>query len=94
MDMPDRTVFCVKLHKELPGLEEPPFDTELGKKIYEQVSQDAWRMWTEHCKMLLNEYRLNPARKEDHEAIVKQMEQFFFGEGAALPKEYVPPPTH
>jgi Fe-S cluster biosynthesis and repair protein YggX len=48
-------------------------------------------MWTEHCKMLLNEYRLNPARKEDQEAIVRQMEQYFFGEGAALPKEYVPP---
>jgi len=42
--------------------------------------------------MLLNEYRLNPARKEDQEAIVRQMEQFFFGEGAILPKEYVPPP--
>jgi Fe-S cluster biosynthesis and repair protein YggX len=89
--MPDRTVQCVKLHKELPGLDEPPFDTELGKKIYEQVSRDAWGMWMEHCKMLLNEYRLNPARKEDQEVIVRQMEQYFFGEGAAPPKEYVPP---
>jgi Fe-S cluster biosynthesis and repair protein YggX len=77
-----RNVFCVKLQKELPGLDEPPFDTELGKKIYENVSRDAWNMWMEHCKMLLNEYRLNPARKE---------EQFFFGEGSAVPKEYVPP---
>ncbi len=89
--MVERKVFCIKLQKELPGLDEPPFDTELGKKIYENVSQDAWNMWMEHCKMLLNEYRLNPAHKEDQAAIVKQMEQFFFGEGAALPKEYVPP---
>jgi Fe-S cluster biosynthesis and repair protein YggX len=89
--MAERRVFCIRLQKELPGLDEPPFDTELGKKIYENVSQDAWNMWMEHCKMLLNEYRLNPARKEDQAAIVKQMEQFFFGEGAALPKEYVPP---
>ena len=48
-------VFCVKLKKELPGLDEPPFDTELGKKIYENVSQEAWRQWTEFCKMILNE---------------------------------------
>jgi Fe-S cluster biosynthesis and repair protein YggX len=89
--MAEHNVFCVKLHQELPGLDEPPFDTELGNRVYAQVSRQAWQMWTEHCKMLLNEYRLNPARKEDQEAIVRQMEQFFFGEGAALPKEYVPP---
>ena len=89
--MAERTVLCVKLHKELPGLDEPPFDTEFGKKIYENVSKQAWQGWTEFCKMLLNVYRLNPARREDQEAIVKQMEQYFFGEGAAPPKEYVPP---
>jgi Fe-S cluster biosynthesis and repair protein YggX len=89
--MAEHKVMCAKLHRELPGLEEPPFDTELGKKIYDKVSQEAWGQWMEFCKMLLNEYRLNPARKEDQEVIVKQMEQFFFGEGAAPPKEYVPP---
>ncbi|MFZ0803688.1 MAG: oxidative damage protection protein [Terriglobales bacterium] len=92
--MPEHRVFCVKLQKDLPGLDEPPFDTELGKRVYENVSQQAWGQWIEFCKMLLNEYRLNPARREDQEAIVKQMEQFFFGEGAALPKEYVPPAQH
>ncbi|HEY6767516.1 MAG TPA: oxidative damage protection protein [Candidatus Sulfotelmatobacter sp.] len=86
-----RTVHCVKLNKDLPGLEEPPFDNDFGRKIYENVSEQAWRMWVEHCKMLLNEYRLNPARREDQEVIVKQMEQYFFGEGSAVPKEYVPP---
>ncbi len=90
--MPEHIVNCAKLHQELPGLEEPPFDTDLGHKVYENVSLRAWQMWTEHCKMLLNEYRLNPARKEDQEAIVRQMEQYFFGDGSALPKEYVPPP--
>src|SRR5262252_8294586 len=55
--------YCVKLKKQLPGLDEPPFDTELGQKIYENVSQEAWRQWTEFCKMILNEYRLNPARR-------------------------------
>jgi len=85
------TVYCVKLKRELPGLDEPPFDNDLGRKVYDNVSQEAWRMWTEHCKMLLNEYRLNPARREDQEVIVKQLDQFFFGEGSAVPKEYVPP---
>ena len=89
--MPEHRVFCAKLQKDLPGLDEPPFDTELDKRVYENVSQQAWGQWMEFCKMLLNEYRLNPARREDQEAIVKQMEQFFFGGGAALPKEYVPP---
>lgn len=84
-------VFCVKFKKELPGLDEPPFDTELGKRIYDNVSAAAWQQWTEFCKMILNEYRLNPARKEDQEVIVKHMEQFFFGDGQVVPKEYVPP---
>jgi Fe-S cluster biosynthesis and repair protein YggX len=89
--MAQRMVLCAKLHQELPGLPEPPFDNELGQKIYASVSQQAWNQWMEFCKMLLNEYRLNPARKHDQEVIVQQMEQFFFGEGAAPPKEYVPP---
>ena len=89
--MSDYKVFCAKLKQELPGLPEPPFDSELGKKIYENVSQQAWGQWMEHCKMLLNEYRLNPARKQDQDVIVQHMDQFFFGEGSARPAEYVPP---
>jgi len=49
--MAERKVLCVKLHKELPGLDEPPFDTEFGKKIYDNVSAEAWRGWTEFCKI-------------------------------------------
>ena len=89
--MSEHTVFCAKLKQQLPGLEEPPFDSELGQKIYNQVSRQAWSQWMEFCKMLLNEYRLNPARKQDQEVIVKQMEQFFFGEDAPPPEQYVPP---
>ena len=58
--MPERTVFCVKLQKELPGLDEPPFDTEFGKKIYENVSQQAWQGWTEFLQMLLNDIASTP----------------------------------
>ena len=84
-------VHCVKFQKDLPGLDEPPFDSPLGQRVYENVSQDAWNLWREHLKMIINEYRLNPATREAQEIIEHQMEQFFFGEGAALPPGYVPP---
>jgi Fe-S cluster biosynthesis and repair protein YggX len=86
-----RMVKCVKLGKELPGLTEVPFDTPLGQKIYESVSADAWRMWAEHSKMLLNEYRLQPWKPEAQQFLIEQMEQYFFGPGSELPKEYIAP---
>ncbi len=88
--MAQRMVKCVKLQKELPGLDEPPWSGELGQRIYDSVSEQAWEMWLEHLKMILNEYRLNPATREAQEIIAKAMEDFFFGEGAALPPGYVP----
>ena len=86
-----RTVYCVKLKKEMPGLDEPPFDNELGQRIYENVSKDAWKMWVEQMKMIMNEYRLNLASPDAQKFLMDQMEQYFFGEGAALPAGYVPP---
>jgi Fe-S cluster biosynthesis and repair protein YggX len=88
--MAQRMVKCVKFGKELPGLDEPPWVGELGQRIYGSVSQDAWKLWLEHLKMIINEYRLSPATKEAQEIIGQQMEQFFFGEGAQLPPGYVP----
>ena len=85
-----RMVQCVKLGREAEGLEEPPFDSPLGQKIYENVSQEAWVQWQDHMKILLNEYRLQPWRKEHQDFIVAQMEEYFFGTGAAMPKEYNP----
>jgi Fe-S cluster biosynthesis and repair protein YggX len=91
-DKPVRKVMCVKLQKELPGLDEPPFDNHpLGQRIYENVSKDAWRMWVEQMKMIMNEYRLNLGTREAQEFLLKQMEAYFFGEGAAVPADYVPP---
>jgi Fe-S cluster biosynthesis and repair protein YggX len=85
-------VFCVKFQKEMPGLDEVPFDTHpLGQRIYENVSKEAWKMWLEHMKMLMNEYRLNLGTQEAQKFLLEQMEQYFFGEGAALPAGYVPP---
>ena len=86
-----RTVFCVKFGKEMPGLDRVPWKGELGKRIYENVSKEAWKMWVEHSKMIMNEYRLNPLDPNSQKIIEEQMEQFFFGEGARLPEGYVPP---
>ena len=86
-----RKVMCVKLQRELDGLVEVPFEGHpLGQRIYDNVSQDAWNMWKEHMKMLMNEYRLNLGTKEAQEFIIQQMEQYFFGAGAALPPDFVP----
>jgi Fe-S cluster biosynthesis and repair protein YggX len=85
-----RTVFCVKLQKELPGLGAPTWPGELGQRIYENVSAEAWRMWEERMKMILNEYRLLPFQKEAQDLVAKHMEEFFFGEAAAPPPGYVP----
>jgi Fe-S cluster biosynthesis and repair protein YggX len=86
-----RTVFCVKLQRELPGLDTPPWPGPLGQRIYEQVSQEAWEMWEERMKMILNEYRLLPFQKEAQELVAKQMEEYFFGESSSAPPGYVPP---
>ena len=87
-----RTVMCVKLHKELPGLEEVPFDGHpLGQRIYDNVSKEAWKGWVEHMKMIMNEYRLNLGTQEAQEFLLKQMEDYFFGEGSSFPPGYQPP---
>ncbi|HXT69251.1 MAG TPA: oxidative damage protection protein [Vicinamibacterales bacterium] len=89
-DSTRRLVKCVKLGRELPGLDAPPWPGPLGQRIYENVSEEAWEMWEERMKMILNEYRLLPFQKEAQQIVQKQMEEFFFGEGAALPPGFVP----
>ena len=84
------TVQCVKFQKALPGLDAPPWPGELGQRVYENVSSQAWKLWEERMKMILNEYRLMPWQKEAQDLVAKHMEDFFFGEGSALPTEYIP----
>ncbi|HUZ45903.1 MAG TPA: oxidative damage protection protein [Terriglobia bacterium] len=88
--MAEHIVMCVKFQKELPGLDEPPWSGELGQRIYDNVSKEAWQLWMQRLTMIINEYRLVPATKEAQEIIAQQMEQFFFGEDAALPPGFVP----
>ena len=86
-----RTVNCVKLKKEAPGLEHLPYPGELGQRIYEQISEEAWRQWVNHQTMLINEYRLTPVDPKAREFLEKEMEKFLFGEGSEKPADYVPP---
>jgi Fe-S cluster biosynthesis and repair protein YggX len=73
-----RTVHCVKLEKELPGLEKPPFSGELGQRIYDNVSAEAYAEWKPQLTNIINHYGLNPADPETRQVLRQQMEAFFF----------------
>lgn len=85
-----RTVKCVKLGRELPGLDRPPFPGELGKRIYDNVSQEAWQMWQGQSTLLINHYGLKLADPRAQEFLMEQMEEFFFGEDAPMPEGWIP----
>ena len=85
-----RTVHCVKLGKEAEGLKFPPYPGELGKKLYENVSAEGWRLWLAHQTMLINENRLAMMDPKARKFLEGEMEKFFFGPGSAVPAGYVP----
>jgi Fe-S cluster biosynthesis and repair protein YggX len=86
-----RTIHCVKLGRDAEGLDFPPYPGALGKRIYEQVSKDAWQEWLEHQKRLINEMRLNLADQKARQYLAEQMERHFFGSGADEASGYVAP---
>ena len=85
-----RNVHCVKQHKEAEGLAFAPWPGELGKRIYEHVSKEAWATWLAHQTMLINENRLTPIEPKARAFLVAEMEKFLFGGGSEKPKEFVP----
>jgi Fe-S cluster biosynthesis and repair protein YggX len=84
-------VHCIKLGKEAEGLERPTYPGELGKRIFESVSKEAWQQWMKQQTMLINEYRLSPMDPKARKFLEEQMEKYFFGEGAETPPDFVPP---
>ncbi|RZT98137.1 oxidative damage protection protein [Rivibacter subsaxonicus] len=86
-----RTVNCVMLKKEAEGLDFSPYPGELGVRIYNNVSKEAWAAWLKHQTMLVNENRLNLADARARQYLARQMERYFFGEGVDQPVGYVPP---
>ena len=86
--MADRMVKCVKLGREAPGLDRQPFKGEFGLKVFENVSKEAWRMWLEHSKMLVNEYRLDMTSPAHQATWFKECDKYFWGEGSSVPAEF------
>ena len=86
-----RTVHCVYLKREAEGLDRAPYPGELGQRIYENISREAWRAWVSHQTMLLNEHRLSPIDPKARKFLVEEMEKFLFGGGSKAPEGYVRP---
>ncbi len=85
-----RMVQCAYLKQEAPGLDRPPYPGELGKRIYEQISKEAWSRWLNHQTMLINEYRLTPIEPKARKFLEGEMEKFLFGTGSKTPEGFRP----
>lgn len=85
-----RMIHCVMLDKEAEGLDFPPWPGELGKRVFENVSKEAWQQWMRHQTMLINEHRLNPMEPKARQFIAAEMEKYFFGSGSEKPAGYTP----
>ncbi|OUD15426.1 oxidative damage protection protein [Thioflexithrix psekupsensis] len=88
-----RMVNCAKLGRQAEGLKAPPYPGELGKRIYLEISNEAWQMWLKQQTMLINEYRLTPVNPDARKLLETEMEKFLFGAGSQQPQGYVPPKT-
>ena len=84
-------VKCVKLGEVLAGLDSPPSPSELGKKVYENVSKEAWKEFLEHFKMVINEYRLDLTSPMADQVFEQKMQEYFFGDDISMPEGYIPP---
>ncbi len=85
-----RMVKCVLLGVEAEGLDYAPYPGELGQRIYENVSRQAWQQWLAHQTMIINEYRLTPIEPKARKFLEEEMEKFFFGDGSSKPEGFVP----
>jgi len=85
-----RLVNCIKLGKEAEGLKFPPYPGELGQRVYQNISAEAWKVWLRQQTMLINEYRLSVIDPNARKFLEKEMEKFFFGEGSSPPSDFVP----
>ena len=89
--MSERMVKCIKLGQELPGLDSPPTPSEMGRKVYENVSKQAWDEFVEYFKMVINEYRLDLTSPMADQIFEQKMNEYFFSDNAQMPEGYIPP---
>lgn len=85
-----RMVNCIKLGTEAEGLARPPYPGDLGQRIFENVSKEAWQGWLAHQTILINEYRLTPIEPKARQFLQEEMEKYFFGDGSTVPDAFVP----
>ena len=85
-----RKIQCSYLKREADGLDYLPYPGELGKRIYNSISKEAWAQWVAHQTMLINENRLTPIEPKARAFLVAEMEKFLFGSGSEKPKDFVP----
>ena len=88
--MTERMVKCLLLNEELPGLAFQTYPGELGRKIYDNISMQAWQKWLKHQTILINEHRLSPIEPAHRKFLEEEMEKFFFGGGSTVPDAFVP----
>ncbi len=84
-----RKVHCALLKKEAAGLDYLPYPGELGKRIYDNISKEAWAQWVAHQTMLINENRLTPIEPKARAFLVAEMEKLLFCAGSQKPPHYV-----
>lgn len=89
--MTARMIDCKKLSKRAEGLDRQPYPGQLGQKIYENISKEAWQLWLNHQTMLINEYRLSMLDPKSRAFLATEMEKFLFGEGSEKPAGFTPP---
>ena len=87
----ERLIFCEYFKKQKPGLERQPYPGEIGEKIFDSISKEAWQLWLEHQTMLINENRLSLVDPEARKFLQDEMQKFLYGEGSNKPDEYIPP---
>jgi len=83
-------MYCQKLKREAEPLEKAPFPGEIGQKIVENISKEAWQMWLTQQTMIINENRLTPFEPEARALLKAEMEKFLFSDDAQAPEGYVP----
>ncbi len=86
-----RIVHCIKLNKDLPGLDRIPVPGELGQKVFDNVSKEGFKLFLDYFKMIVNEYKLDLANPATDKIFLDQLNEFFFGKGGKVPDEYVKP---
>ncbi len=83
-----RLITCTKLGKPAEGLDHPTWPGDLGQRIFNQISKQAWQDWLRQQTILINEYKLNPLDRAHKKYLASQMEAYLFGDGIVLPEAW------